>query len=138
MNREQLLSKLKKILLKKAEGFFYTEEISEYQQNLKNDSEQISIFDESSTKLKKTKNNDQNKQTLNLILSKKKVTTHYIPPDMLAIKMLIENFGEKIKDDDENLLYLSDDELYSLQENLIKEIQQSMEEKKNETWQMSK
>lgn len=133
MKREQLLSKLKKILLKKAEGFFYTEEINEYQQNLKNDSEQISIFDESSTKLKKTKNNDQNKQTLNLILSKKKVTTHYIPPDMLAIKMLIENFGEKIKDDDDNLLSLSDDELYSLQENLIREIQQSMEENKNET-----
>lgn len=133
MKREQLLSKLKKILLKKAEGFFYTEEINEYQHNLKNDSEQISIFDESSTKLKKTKNNDQNKQTLNLILSKKKVTTHYIPPDMLAIKMLIENFGEKIKDDDDNLLSLSDDELYSLQENLIREIQQSMEENKNET-----
>lgn len=133
MKREQLLSKLKKILLKKAEGFFYTEEINEYQQNSKNDSEQISIFDESSTKLKKTKNNDQNKQTLNLILSKKKVTTHYIPPDMLAIKMLIENFGEKIKDDDDNLLSLSDDELYSLQENLIREIQQSMEENKNET-----
>ena len=138
MKREQLLSKLKKILLKKAEGFFYTEEINEYQQNSKNDSEQISIFDESSTKLKKTKNNDQNKQTLNLILSKKKVTTHYIPPDMLAIKMLIENFGEKIKDDDDNLLSLSDEELYSLQENLIREIQQSMEENKNETWQMSK
>ena len=133
MKREQLLSKLKKILLKKAEGFFYTEEINEYQQNSKNDLEQISIFDESSTKLKKTKNNDQNKQTLNLILSKKKVTTHYIPPDMLAIKMLIENFGEKIKDDDDNLLSLSDDELYSLQENLIREIQQSMEENKNET-----
>ena len=115
MKREQLLSKLKKILLKKAEGFFYTEEINEYQQNLKNDSKQISIFDESGTKLKKTKNNDQNKQTLNLILSKKKVTTHYIPPDMLAIKMLIENFGEKIKDDDDNLLSLSDEELYSLQ-----------------------
>lgn len=134
MKREQLLSKLKKILLKKAEGFFYTEEINEYQHNSKNDSEQMSIFDESSTKLKKTKNNDQNKQTLNLILSKKKVTTHYIPPDMLAIKMLIENFGEKIKDDDDNLLSLSDDELYSLQENLIREIQQSMEENKNETW----
>lgn len=133
MKREQLLSKLKKILLKKAEGFFYTEEINEYQQNSKNDSEQISIFDESSSKLKKTKNNDQNKQTLNLILSKKKVTTHYIPPDMLAIKMLIENFGEKIKDDEDNLLSLSDDELYSLQENLIREIQQSMEGNKNET-----
>lgn len=134
MKREQLISKLKKILLKKAEGFFYTEEICEYQQQTKNDNQQISIFEETKVNQKKKTNNDKNKQTINLILSKKKITTHYIPPDMLAIKMLVENFGEKIDDNQNDLLSLTDDELYSLQQDLINQIQQSIKEnEKNET-----
>lgn len=35
---------------------------------------------------------NENKQPLTL--SKKKVTTHYVPPDMLAIKMLLENYSQ--------------------------------------------
>ena len=162
INKDKLLE----ALVKRAEGFYYSEEILEYSikedkckiekdllgnENTQRDPLKFDTEKKSGSKNTKNKNSlvyssqtqeklvgndgigvgNESKQGLELL--KKKVTTHYIPPDMLAIKMLIENFGEKIKDDDDNLLSLSDDELYSLQENLIREIQQSMEENKNET-----
>ena len=67
-------------------------------------------------------NVDENQQTL--VLLKKKVTTHYIPPDMLAIKMLVENFGEEIKNNkkSESIDKLSDEELIELKNKLEKEI----------------
>ena len=48
---------------------------------------------------------------------KRKITTHYVPPDMLAIKMLFENFGEKV----ESLEEMSDEEILQMKDKLINE-----------------
>ena len=190
MNKNKLLDNLNKLLLKKAEGFYYTEEAYEYSiENKKESSKiQLSFFDdknfnednetqtseikyinnnsniknqnkaseditfsfsedenENENKNKNLKNiysksvtkKEQNKkQGLNLgqeaeilgkeqskeknsanenkqtlTLSKKKVTTHYIPPDMLAIKMLYEI---NTREDDVSFSNLTDEELKEL------------------------
>ena len=49
---------------------------------------------------------------------KRKITTHYVPPDMLAIKMLFENYGEKV----DVLENMSDEDVVMLKENLLKEL----------------
>ncbi len=85
---------LKEILTKLANGFTYTETIEEY-----------------------TPEKDSNDSS-DLVLVKKKVTTHYVPPDMLAIKMLMENDQEKI----DNLSSMTDEELVALKNKLIKDI----------------
>ncbi|MBQ7579060.1 MAG: hypothetical protein IJT25_00815 [Clostridia bacterium] len=184
MNKNKLLDNLNKLLLKKAEGFYYTEEAYEYSiENKKESSKiQLSFFDDknfnednetqtseikyinnnsniknqnkasediiflssegenknlkniySKSVTKKEQNKKQglnlgqeaeilgkeqnkeknsaneNKQTLTL--SKKKVTTHYIPPDMLAIKMLYEI---NAREDDVSFSNLTDEELKEL------------------------
>ena len=129
------------ILIKKASGFYYDEVVNEFEktQNKPNNSEKYISFDDlyknlNSCVTDSTINNNSNviiktsdekpelsKQDLyNLTLSKKKVTTHYIPPDMLAIKILFEIFGEKVSENE--LEKLSDEELINLKNKLIGEI----------------
>lgn len=60
---------------------------------------------------------NESKQTLTL--SKKKVTTHFVPPDMLAIKMLLEINSKEMSS---NLLNLSDEELLKLTVELKNEL----------------
>jgi len=53
-----------------------------------------------------------------ITMAKKKVTTHFVPPDLAAIKMLLENF-EKIDEPFDNL---STEELISLARKLQKDL----------------
>ena len=115
LNKETL-NKIKNILLKKSEGYFYNEEILEYQNNLvetKNTNDQITFLENNNEK-------EDSQKYSNLTLIKKKITTHYVPPDMLAIKMLFENFGEKVN----SLESLSDDEIVSLKKKYLKELEE--------------
>ena len=57
--------------------------------------------------------NEQNGEGLSL--AKRKISTHYVPPDMLAIKILLENDKEKIT----KLSAMSDEELVELKKKLI-------------------
>ena len=136
MNNKKIYDFLIKILLKKAEGYYYTEEQEDYEKtqnksiNSKYQCENISFFENFDTV--KTKNNkvddkiiatnkdekQQNNQSL--VMVKKKITKHYIPPDMLAIKILFETIKEKVND--ENLSNISDDELLKLKDKLTKEL----------------
>lgn len=128
------------LVIKKAEGYYYTEEVFEYEKtqnksnltkkhienvgNLnffeicdrgKNDfSNPCDTIESSNEKYK----NQQNTQDLTLV--KKKVTTHYIPSDILAIKILFEIYGKEIEND--NLENLSDSDLLNLKNKLIKEV----------------
>lgn len=85
---------LKNILLKLANGFTYTETTEEY--------------------------SPQKEQEESLVLSKRKVSTHYVPPDMLAIKMLLENDRKKV----DSLSAMTDEELLSLRSKLLNELKQ--------------
>ena len=130
-----------KILIKKASGFFYNEELLEYEKtqkladNSKKDNqkcENISFFDKidrgntdiykSSDIIEVSNGKTENfKQTNeNLTLVKKKITTHYIPPDMLAIKILFEIFRKEI--DINDIENMSNEELINLKNKLISEI----------------
>lgn len=135
MNKEKIYDELIKILLKKAEGFYYTEEQEDYEktQNKSNFSEKhiknLSIFDNFDTVEQefnqdgdtiKSSNETKQKENTNLVLVKKKITTHYIPPDMLAVKILFETLKEKVNEDDLN--NLSDDELIKLKDKLLGEL----------------
>ena len=120
LNKENL-KKIKNILIKKSEGYFFSEEVLEYQNNTKpieNEKvKQITIFNDDENE---NKPNEENKD---LTLIKKKVTTHYVPPDLLAIKMLIEIFGKEVTDkDDDNLTSLSDNELMTLKREVIQKL----------------
>ena len=121
LNKENL-KKIKNILIKKSEGYFFSEEVLEYQNNTKpteNEKvKQITIFNDDENE---NKPNEENKD---LTLIKKKVTTHYVPPDLLAIKMLIEIFGKEVieKDEDDNLTSLSDNELMTLKKEVIQKL----------------
>ena len=130
-----------KILIKKASGFFYNEELLEYEKTQKladtskkdnQKCENISFFDKidmgntdiykSSDIIKVSNGKPENfKQTNeNLTLVKKKITTHYIPPDMLAIKILFEIFRKEI--DINDIENMSNEELINLKNKLISEI----------------
>ena len=165
MKKEFKLDKNKMLeaLEKRAQGFFYSEEILEYGEasTVKSDknSEKVTYCDvdgaKSSVSKKKleksvSKNgvcekndiyseretnegdvcNDQDgnsqaisyENTKGLVLLKKKVTTHYIPPDITAVKMLIEIAGEEIGVNNNIIESLSDDELLKLKRELIEEI----------------
>lgn len=56
----------------------------------------------------------------NLTLTKKKITKHYIPPDMLAIKTLFEIYGQKVNG--KGVEEMSDDELIKTKNKLIGEL----------------
>lgn len=134
MNDKNIYDELISILLKKANGFYYTEEQEEYEktQNKSKFSEMcnnnISFFDKNDTL--ETKNltrsdtikseNENKKENQSLVLVKKKITTHYIPPDMLAVKILFETIKEKVNEDDLN--NLSDEELIKLKDKLLGEL----------------
>ena len=132
-------NKIVESLYKRAVGFYYSEEQLEYgekdkiknnkesdencvSKTLTSDSIGVNSNREKKSNLENDDNVDENQQTL--VLLKKKVTTHYIPPDMLAIKMLVENFGEEIKNNkkSESIDKLSDEELIELKNKLEKEI----------------
>ena len=120
LNKENL-KKIKNILIKKSEGYFFSEEVLEYQNNTKPQEnkkvKQITIFNDDQNENKPTKENKD------LTLVKKKVTTHYVPPDLLAIKMLVEIFGQEITEkDDDNLTSLSDSELMNLKREVIQKL----------------
>lgn len=85
---------LKEILLKLANGFTYTETIEEYAPD-------------------KTQTTGED-----LVLIKRKITTHYVAPDMLAIKMLFENDQQKVN----SLSSMTDEELVALKNKLIKQL----------------
>jgi hypothetical protein len=136
------------LLVKKANGFYYKEEQLEFekpQKNIKNiekpmlNNQNISFFDNYDRGL--TQNDktcdmielsngqdDLSKQiSENFTLIKKKITTHFIPPDMLAIKILFEIFGKEVGENDiENL---TDEELLNLKNKLLTEL--SNEDKNN-------
>lgn len=130
MDGQKIYDELIKILLKKAQGFYYTEEQEDYEKSQnkpKFNENNISFFDNCDiVELKKGNTDDtiklQNeiKNTNNLILVKKKITKHYIPPDMLAVKILFETLKEKVNDDDIN--NLSDEELLKLKDKLLGEL----------------
>ena len=156
MNKENLLKQLNKLLVKKAEGFYYTEEAYEYTLETKKESvKQVSFFDDNLnadkeennenkiitkisskgvSKKQQNKNNGlksgqeeiltgdikekivQNENQQSLTLSKKKVTTHFVPPDMLAIKMLYEITSHEDNSDYDSL---TDEEIKSLIKSLL-------------------
>ena len=142
-------NKLIEVLSKRAVGFFYSEEVLEYGEREEKKSASKDSEDNSSQKNQEksvsvltqnqnqgvyspcetgevtinTENtrvqSDENKQ--NLVLLKKKVTTHYIPPDITAVKMLLENFGEEVKGNN-FINELSDEELLKLKDEIIKNL----------------
>ena len=136
MNNKKIYNDLIQILLKKAKGFYYTEEQEEYEkaQSKSNISEKqyqnVSLFDnfdipkpkqnktDDTMKLSNETKKEQNNS--NLVMVKKKVATHYIPPDLLAVKILFETLKEKVNEDD--IEKLSDDELLKLKDKLLGEV----------------
>ena len=135
MNKNKLQKQLVDILLKKANGFYYYEEQEEYEKtqnkskNYNNSAINLSFFDNFDTGNEKqnptndtikTSNGTQENEPQKLTLVKKKITKHYIPPDMLAIKILFEINKEKVNDNDLNSL--TDDELLKLKDKLLGEL----------------
>ena len=135
MNKNKIQKQLIDILLKKANGFYYYEEQEEYEKTQnkskfrENSIQNISMFDnfvtgqtqnkESNVILKSSNGKEENEaQTLTLV--KKKITKHYIPPDMLAIKILFEINKEKVNENDLN--EMSDEELIKLKDKLLGEL----------------
>ncbi len=125
-----------KLLIKKATGFYYTEEQYEYEKtqnkyksseiidkcnNLLSNSDtveqQISFLDDK-IKISNEKQHKQVQKPENLTLVKKKVATHYVSPDMLAIKILLEIYGKEIN----SIENIADDELINLKNKLIGEL----------------
>jgi len=161
-DKEKLLSALSK----RAEGFFYSEEILEYGEkqeksvkakkedcdSVMEDGEDLGAHEENfencvSKKLKNQKHDlysrcnredgadktsdpnmkgdvPQNENLQGLVLLKKKVTTHYIPPDLAAVKMLIEIAGEEMKRGNDFLDGMSDEELLKLKKELMSELKE--------------
>lgn len=134
---------LKELLIKKAKGFYYTEEQIEFvdtgesdivlesdlsngivfsgrkrkQKKKANAVTCLSGFENLGVECKEKKGEDNaNSQTAPVV--KRKITTHYVPPDMLAIKMLFENFGQKI----ELFENLSDEDLVAMKNEIAKSI----------------
>ena len=139
MTNFELTEKIKQILIKKAEGYDYTEETYEYQKTSGGE-KQLSFDDilDTDTKQTQTVKATKNRKTKSyksdddLTLLKKKVTTHHIPPDMLAVKILLENFGTN-NDDDNSLQKLSDQELLALRDNILESLKNIEEEEDNES-----
>lgn len=140
ITRDEILS----LIIKKAYGFVYCEEQYEFektQNNAKNTKnlsennilyENLSFFKNNDTSETseavahdtiKLENKNANETGLifgdGLTLVKKKVTTHYVQPDMVAIKIL---FDEVQKKDGDETHDMSDDELIKLKNKLIEEL----------------
>lgn len=82
--------KLNKILLKLASGYSYTETVEEF---------------------------TLDKETNQMILVKRKVSTHQMPPDMSALKLL--SSGEEY-----DLSTLTDEELIALKQKFLEELRE--------------
>lgn len=129
------------LLIKKAQGFYYTEEIYEYEktqnksnlkQKISQNEDNLNFFDicdrvltntnNSCDTIKSSNENQQvpDKNNENLTLVKKKVSTHFVSPDMLAIKILFEIYGKEMNEN--NLNKLSDSELLNLKNKLTEEL----------------
>ena len=128
------------LLIKQASGFYYAEEQYEYEKTqnksllnkisiINNDistnfaesdrgEKQLSMFNDT-LKLANENTNSKIENDKNLTLVKKKIATHYVSPDMQAIKILLEIFPEKI---DDNLESISDEDLLSLKNKLLGEL----------------
>jgi hypothetical protein len=135
MNNNKIHKQLIDILLKKANGFYFYEEQEEYEKaqnktkNINNSTINLSMFDNFVTDNQNSKptsdtlnlsNGTKENESQTLTLVKKKITKHYIPPDMLAIKILFEINKEKVNENDLN--NLTDDELLKLKDKLIGEL----------------
>jgi len=143
MNDEFDMTALKNILIKKAKGFFYTEEQVEYENRDKTKSncgenDDVGKVSRVDKKISKTRGGGVNvddsiiespdvkdENIEKLVVVKKKISTHYIPPDSLSIKMLYEIFGTEIGVSDElsKLEQMTDEEL----NNEIKKIEEDIE-----------
>ena len=131
-NNEKINKKLIDILLKKAEGFHYIEEQFEYEKSNKKSMptyENLNFFDICDrgkplnngvdVKMNVANEKQQGEKNEALILTKKKVTSHYIPPDMLAIKILLEIFGKEAVSDFEKM---TDEELFKFKKKILEEL----------------
>lgn len=132
-NKEKIKKQLIELLLKKAEGFHYQEEQYEYESEKKSKGqkcENLNFFDlcdrgksslqQDSVNIKPANETIVCEKNEKLILVKKKVTSHYIPPDMLAIKILLEMCGqEKLN----KLEEMTDEELIKFKEKILEELQ---------------
>lgn len=138
MINNELAEKIKQILIKKAEGYDYTEETYEYQK-MPETSKQISFddliqepYDDDNVVFKKKNKSNLRIQEEQLTLLKKKITTHHVPPDMLAIKILLENFNDNDKKND-NLENLSDEELLKLKDDILENLNNIEKEVEDES-----
>ncbi len=127
------------MLVKKASGFYYNETQLEYQKtqnnsknnkNYDNFNENINFFEiidrgdntleNSCDIIKSVKNKCDESSSNSFDIVKKKVTTHFIPPDLQAIKMLLEIMENN--DKSKSIESYSDDELITLRNKLLKEL----------------
>ncbi len=136
MNENFTKNDLIQILIKKATGYYYSEEQFEYetQKSSKTTDKYINNlnffenfdrgennFNSLNDKIKSSNEiKSQGENDKNLSLIKKKVATHYIPPDINAIKILFEIFEKKVGES--NLENLTDKELLDLKNKLIEEL----------------
>ena len=136
MKNEFTRNDLIEILIKKATGYYYSEEQFEYETQKNNKFNEkalnnLSFFENydrgeqnsnNTNATIKLSNEIKNKEQseINLSLIKKKIATHYIPPDINAIKILFEIFEKKVGES--NLENLTDQELIDLKNKLIKEL----------------
>ena len=103
MKPKDNIKNLKDVLLKLAQGFSYTETTEEFVPT--KDSGQIGMQE------LEVKSEEQ----AGLKLSKKKIVTHYVPPDMLAIKMLLQYESG----DDTQYSQMTDEQLLELKNKLL-------------------
>lgn len=139
-NREDLID----LLIKKASGFYYSEEQYEYEKTQKKffinekHCENVSFFEkyDRGESLNKTNNDTikssneiaESEEKRNLTLIKKKVSTHYVSPDIHAIKILFEIFEKKVGED--SLENLTDEELLNLKNTILKELSNEINDNK--------
>lgn len=103
MEKNELIEKVKEILLKRAEGYYYNEVVEEFSAN-----NQLSMLD----------NISSDPDPPSMIMTKRKVTTHHVPPDTTAIKLLLDLATEST-----DLTQLSEEELEKMRDELIKKLQ---------------
>lgn len=140
-NKKFTKNELINLLVKKATGFYYDEEQLEYEIYSKNSKKNEAKSCEENKFEKNLKNDvrvsgninktddmmnvsseitEPNIQGEKLNLTKKKVSTHFVPPDMIAIKILFEIFDKKVNNNEiENI---SDEELIKLKTKLLEEL----------------
>ena len=151
VNKDKLLESV----VKKAEGFYYTEEVLEYAKkeskkviedsDNENDDQgcEKNVSKKSVSKKTENKNGDvysdckkqtgaknitswsdkENESEQGLVLFKKKITTHYVPPDMSALKILLENFGQEMRSEKGFIEDLSDEDLLKMKAELLRELE---------------